>query len=396
MPLGRVLALLLLLALVTSVRDVGSTTPIQLSHQADQGQANGFRMTLSRAGTVTLRDIARATGVSVNTVSRALTGKSDINAATKLRVQAAAERLGYQPNLPARSLVLGRTRSVGLVVTDCTNPFYAMLIRAVEDVAYSNGYSLLLATSNETPERESAALQMLRERRIDGLLLSPVAVEAPHLELAVNGALPCVLLTRRPAGYEGMFVGTDNAQAASVAVRHLLELGHQRIAHVTLSNGGISAQTRMQAYRRELKRAGVPPDHRVELAAPQTIAGGRTAVRALLDQKRRPTAIFTYNDQQAVGVLLGLRDAGIEVPAEMSVLGFDGIDLGEVVYPPLTTMAQQIDKIGRLGAQMMIDALASRVDRRRHVLPATLIERGSTGPVRRQTSRADRRIASTP
>src|SRR5689334_22834705 len=111
-------------------------------------------MSLTRAGAVTLRDIARATGVSVNTVSRALTGKSDINAATKIRVLATAERLGYQPNLPARSLVLGRTHSIGLVVTDCTNPFYAMLIRAVEDVAYSNGYSLLLATSNEAAERE--------------------------------------------------------------------------------------------------------------------------------------------------------------------------------------------------------------------------------------------------
>jgi DNA-binding LacI/PurR family transcriptional regulator len=353
-------------------------------------------MSLTRAGTVTLRDIARATGVSVNTVSRALTGKSDINAATKLRVLAAAVRLGYQPNLPARSLVLGRTHSIGLVVTDCTNAFYAMLIRAVEDVAYSNGYSLLLATSNEAAEREAAALQMLRERRIDGLLLSPVAVDAPHLELVRKGNLPCVLLTRRPADHDGMFVGTDNARAAAVAVRHLLELGHRRIAHVTLANGSISAQTRIQAYRRELKRAGIPADHRVEVPAPQTIAGGRAAARLLLEETPRPTAVFAYNDQQAVGIMLGLRDAGIEVPAEMSVLGFDGIDLGEVVDPPLTTMAQQIDQIGRLGAQMLIEALAGQNDVRQLVLPATLIERGSTGPLGRQVLSAERRIASTP
>jgi LacI family transcriptional regulator len=345
---------------------------------------------------VTLRDIARATGVSVNTVSRALTGKSDINAATKLRVMAAAERLGYQPNLPARSLVLGRTHSIGLVVTDCTNPFYATLIRAVEDVAYNNGYSLLLATSNEVAEREAAALQMLRERRIDGLLLSPVAVNAPHLEQVRKGNLPCVLLTRRPADHDGMFVGTDNACAAALAVRHLLELGHRRIAHVTLTNGSISAQTRLQAYRRELKRAGVPADHRVEVAAPQTIVGGRAAARSLLAQRSRPTAVFAYNDQQAVGIMLGLRDAGIEVPAEMSVVGFDGIDLGEVVSPPLTTMAQEIDQIGRLGAQMLVEALAGRTGVRQHVLPAALVERGSTAPLRRQAVRADRRIASTP
>jgi DNA-binding LacI/PurR family transcriptional regulator len=347
------------------------------------------------AGPVTLRDIAQATGVSVNTVSRALTGKSDVNAATKARVQAAAERLGYQPNLPARSLVLGRTRSLGLVVSDCTNPFYAMLIRAVENVAYSNGYSLLLATSNETVEREAAALQMLRERRIDGLLLSPVAVEAPHLRPLLGGAVPCVLLTRQPAGYKGLFVGTDNARAAELATRHLLELGHRRIAHVTLADGGISARMRMQGYRRQLARAGVSPSERLELAAPQTIEGGRTVARRLLAHQPRPTAVFTYNDQQAAGVLLGLRDAGVKVPEEMSVVGFDGIDICEVVWPPLTTMSQPIDEIGRVGAQILIDALAARPLKRQHVLPATLVVRGSTGPLRAQLRAADRRIAST-
>jgi LacI family transcriptional regulator len=348
------------------------------------------------ARTITLRDIARATGVSINTVSRALTGKSDINEATKVRVQDAAERLGYRPNLSARSLVLGRTRSLGLVVSDCTNPFYAMLIRAVEDVAYRNGYALLLATSNESVEREAAALQMLGDRRIDGLLLSPVAVDAAHLSPLVKSNQACVLLTRRPTGYKGSFVGTDNAEAAELAMRHLLTLGHRRIAHVTLTDGGISAHTRLLGYRRGLMRAGVPPAHRLELSAPQTIAGGREAAQRLLAHDLRPTAVFTYNDLQAIGVMLGLRDAGILVPAEMSVVGFDGIDLGEVVDPPLTTMSQQIEQIGRIGAQMLLDALPSRPDRRQHVLPATLIVRGSTAPLREADQALKRRIASTP
>lgn len=363
-------------------------------------------MTLMRDGTVTLRDIARATGVSVNTVSRALTGKSDISAKTKARIQAAAQRLDYRPNLPARSLVLGRTRSFGLVVSDCTNPFYAMLIRAVEELASHNNYALLLATSNENVEREVAALQMLGERRVDGMLLSPVSVEAPHLRSLVEGSLPCVLLTRRPAGYRGPFVGTDNVTGAELAMHHLLELGHRCIAHLTLSGGGISARTRLVGYRRALTRAGVPSSFRFELAAPQTMAGGREAVRALLAQERRPTAVFTYNDLQAVGVILGLRDAGIEVPREMSVVGFDGIDVGEIVEPPLTTVSQQIHQIGWLGAQMLLDVLASRPDRRQHVLPApdhsqhllpaTLVARGSTAPPPRPRHTAKRSIASTP
>jgi LacI family transcriptional regulator len=354
------------------------------------------RMKPTRAGTVTLRDIALATGVSVNTVSRALTGKFDINAETKARVQAAAQRLGYRPNLQARSLVLGRTRSLGLVVSDCTNPFYAMLIRAVEEVASRNGYALLLATSSESVEREIAAVQMLRERRIDGLLLSPVSVDAPHLRSLTDANWPCVLLTRRPSGYKGPFVGTDNEEAADLAMRHLLELGHRSIAHVTLEGGGISARTRLSGYRRALTRAGISPGCRIELAAPQTIAGGHEAGRALLTRVPRPTAIFAYNDLQAVGLILALRDAGIEVPREISIVGFDGIDLGEVVDPPLTTMSQQIDRIGRIGAQMLLDSLASRPDRRQHLLPATLVLRGSTAHPVRSSHASARRIASTP
>ena len=136
---------------------------------------------------VTLHDVARATGVSVNTVSRATTGKSDISARTRARVLEAANRLGYRPNLMARSLVQGRTRSIGLLVTDCTHPFYATLIRAVEEVAFNTGYSLLLSTSSDSQDREATALHLLAERRVDGLLLSPVRVTAPHLRALIQG-----------------------------------------------------------------------------------------------------------------------------------------------------------------------------------------------------------------
>jgi LacI family transcriptional regulator len=336
-------------------------------------------MAVGQAQPLTLRDIARVTGVSVNTVSRALTGKSDINADTKARVLHAAEQLGYRPNLLARSLVQGRTRTLGLLVTDCTHPFYAMLIREVEHVAARNNYSLLLATSNERSEREAAALQLLTQRRADGVLLAPVQVEAPHLLAFANGAVPSVLLTRRPQGYKGPFVGTDNVVAARKAIRYLLELGHRRIAHLTLAEGGSSATERSDGYRQEMRAARLGAANMLELAAPQSIGGGRAAVGRLLEQRTRPTAVFAYNDLQAVGLLLGLREAGIAVPSEMSVIGFDGIDLGEVVYPPLTTVAQQIDRIGNLGTQLLLDILAGKSGRRTNILPSELIVRGSTG-----------------
>lgn len=333
---------------------------------------------LKRSGAVTIRDIAQATGVSVNTVSRALTGKHDIHAETKNRIIDAAKKLGYTPNFMARSLVQGRTRTVGLLVTDCTNPFYATLIREVERFAAANSYGLLLATSNEDPVAEAAALQLLTERRVDGLLLSPVSVEAPHLRPMLTGRLPTVLLARRPKGYRGAFVGTDNEEAARLAVRHLVELGHRRIAYITRSEKVASGVDRLAGYRKEIERAGLTYDPSLVLTASQTPDGGRAVVPELLQLSPRPTAAFTYSDLQAIGVLLGLREAGVAVPERLSVVGFDDIEAARYVTPALTTVAQSIDRIGELGAQVLLDILAKRRHRRVHLLPGTLVVRGST------------------
>jgi LacI family transcriptional regulator len=337
-----------------------------------------MRVMLGRPGAVTLRDIAEETGVSVNTVSRALTGKHDINVETKARVMAAAERLGYTPNLMARSLVQGRTRTIGLLVTDCTHPFYATLIREVEKVAAENRYGLLLATSNEDPLKEEAAVHLLSERRVDGLLLSPVSVDAPHIRALLRAKLPTVLLARRPPGYKGPFVGTDNVKAARLAVRHLLDLGHRHIAHVTRADSVASAVERLEGYRRELKRARVTFKRSLVLAAPQTIEGARAIVPRLIEVEPRPSAVFTYSDLQAVGVLAGLRQLGISVPTEMSVVGFDGLDLTRYVTPALTTVAQSTEQIGRVGAEMLINLLSGRRCPLTHLLPGSLIVRDSS------------------
>lgn len=330
---------------------------------------------------VTLRDIAEATGVSVNTVSRALTGKSDIHAETKERVLAAAGRLGYTPNLMARSLVQGRTRTLGLLVTDCTHPFYATLIRTVEEVAAANHYGLLLATSNEDPDKEITAVNLLAERRVDGLLLSPVDVTAPHIRPLLRST-PCVLLARRPRSYRGAFVGTDNVEAARLGTQHLVGLGHRRIALVTRPEAVASAIDRQDGYRLALAEAGLPCDERLVLAAAQTPEGGRAAVADLMRLDPLPTAVFAYSDMQAIGILVGLREAGVRVPEDVSVMGFDDVETARYVSPPLTTVAQDTDRIGRLGAQLLINLLAGRSHRRAHLLAGSLVVRGSTAPPR--------------
>jgi LacI family transcriptional regulator len=330
---------------------------------------------------VTLRDIAEATGVSVNTVSRAMTGKSDIHADTKQRVLSAARRLGYTPNLMARSLVHGRTRTLGLLVTDCTHPFYATLIRKVEEVASENNYGLLLATSNEDPVKEVTAVNLLAERRIDGLLLSPVSVNARHIRPLLR-SLPCVLLARRPPKYRGAFVGTDNVMAAELAMRHLIGLGHRRIALVTRFDVVTSAIDRQEGYRRALKAAGLSHGQALVLQAAQTAEGGRDIVPRLLKMDPLPTAVFAYSDMQAIGILLGLREAGLRVPDDISVVGFDDVEVARYVAPPLTTVAQDTDRIGCLGAELLIEILAGRGHQRAHLLPGSLIVRGSTASPR--------------
>ena len=217
--------------------------------------------------------IAKHPGVSVDTVSRALTGKPDVNAETRARVQELAKELGYMPNLLARSLLRGHSSLIGLVVTDCTNPFYAGLIRATETVLSSRGYGMLLATSNEDPGKEDRALTVLQEHRVDGILLTAVDVEAEHVRRLISGLTPVVLLARRSPAFDGPFVGTDNVAGAERIVGYLIDQGHRRIAHIGRSDAATSGGERLIGYQNALAQARLTSDDLVFPALP-SIEGG--------------------------------------------------------------------------------------------------------------------------
>ena len=215
----------------------------------------------------------------MNTVSRALTGKPDVNAETRARVQALARELGYMPNLLARSLLRGRSWLVGLVVTDCTNPFYAGLIRAAETTLSRRGYGMLLATSNEDSAKESRALTILQEHRVDGILLTAVDVRADHVQRLLSGRTPVVLLGRRDPAYAGPFVGTDNVAGAERIVRYLIARGTRRIAHIARADGATSAGERLAGYRNGLTEAGIGYDGRMVFSARSHARGRRNSGR---------------------------------------------------------------------------------------------------------------------
>jgi LacI family transcriptional regulator len=333
----------------------------------------------TRTNPPSLRDIARHAGVSVNTVSRALTGKPDVNEATRARVQGLAKELGYMPNLLARSLLRGRSSLIGLVVTDCTNPFYAGLIRATESSLARLGYAMLLATSNEDGSKEDRALTILQEHRVDGILLTAVDVAAEHVRQVLGGRTPVVLIARRSPDYRGPFVGTDNVAGAEQIMRYLIEQGHRRIAHIARSDAATSGGERLKGYRNALAQAGIGEDDGPIFPALPTLEGGEAACDWLLKLKPAPTAVFAYNDSQAIGLMQALQQQGKRIPDDYSVAGFDDIQVSHLISPQLTTVAQPVDEIGARGAEILTEVISGHAAPAPMLLEPRLIVRQSTG-----------------
>jgi LacI family transcriptional regulator len=347
---------------------------------------------ISKPSPPSLRDIAKHAGVSVNTVSRALTGKPDVNAQTKARVQELAKELGYMPNLLARSLLRGRSSLIGLVVTDCTNPFYAGLIGAAEDALSRKGYALLLATSNENPGKEDRALTILQEHRVDGILLTAVDVEAEHVRRLLAGPSRVVLLARRAPGYVGPFVGTDNVEGARRIVSYLIDQGHRSIAHIARADAATSGGERVAGYRDALAKAGIASVDRLVFPAAPTLEGGEAACEWLLAVAPAPTAVFCYNDSQAIGLMQALQARGKHVPQDYSVTGFDDIQVSHLISPQLTTVAQPVDEIGIRGASILVDIINGQSPPPPALLKPRLVVRESTA----KPGRLSRPAAASP
>jgi LacI family transcriptional regulator, galactose operon repressor len=350
----------------------------------------------SKSSPPSLRDIAEVAGVSVNTVSRALTGKPDVNAETRARVQALAQELGYMPNLLARSLLRGRSWLVGLVVTDCTNPFYAGLIRAAETTLSRKGYGVLLATSNEDSGKENRALTILQEHRVDGILLTAVDIGAEHVQRLLSGRTPVVLLGRRDPAYAGPFVGTDNVAGAERILRFLIGEGHTRIAHIARADGATSAGERLAGYRNGLTEAGIGYDGRMVFSAVPTLEGGETAANWLLGLSPAPTAVFAYNDSQAIGLMRALQDRGKRIPDDYSIVGFDDIQISRLISPGLTTVAQPVDEIGTRGAEMLVDFIDGNRAPAPMLLQPQLVKRQSAASISPRSAYSEGHAAIIP
>lgn len=320
--------------------------------------------------------------MSVMTVSKALRDKQDVAVGTKARIRALADRMGYVPNLSATGLRNRSTRLFGLVIPATTDPVYARVLLALEQNASELGYDLLFAQSLGKPEREDAAIRRFIARRVDGIFLSPVPClprPTPALDEARRRGLPLVVLGHRPTSCEGLVnVETDDLAASAAVTRHLLDLGHRRIAFLAGPLVSPAAKERLHGYQRALRDAGIAPDDALVFNAGSTLEEGTHAALQWMQERTGATAIQAVNDLVAIGAAEAILGQGLRIPTDVSVAGFGNILTSEHFRVPLTTVRQPKLRLGSVAIDLMMSWLHSgRPESRR--LPAELVVRASSG-----------------
>lgn len=332
---------------------------------------------------VRLKDIAAQAGVSVMTVSKALRDVHDVSENTKLRIKALAQQMGYVPDTAAQGLRTRMTKYWGLVISSLTNPVFARIALAIEERAHELGYDLILAHAHNQPEREEQALRRMLARRVDALFVAPtyrLATEAPvYRDLAERG-IPVVLLGHRaPFCQQFISVASDDLQGGYLAARHLLDLGHRRIAFFAGPTFAPWSVERLEGYRRALREAGLRPDDRLVFQAGRTIEEGVQATEQMLNEACDATAVLAASDLIAVGAATALLNRGRRIPEDVSIVGHGNILLSTHFRVPLTTVRQPKFALGKAAADIIQRQLRQqKVESRR--LPVELIVRKSSAP----------------
>ena len=335
----------------------------------------------SKPAAITLRDVARIAGVSTATVSRALERPDAVAEETKRRILEAVASCGYTPNISARNLRKMETRLVTILIPDVTNPFFNEIVRGIEQVAREHGYSVLLADTENLPGQETAYGSLLAAPRTDGMILLNGRVPAGLMPQGhTQGKLPPIVVAcEYVTNVDLPTVQIDNIEAAREATEHLIQLGHKRIGFITGPLWNVLSRDRMHGYRDALLDAGLTFQDQLVAQGNFSIASGVAAATQLLHLPQWPTAIFASNDEMAIGAIRAIRDRGLRVPQDLSIMGFDDIRFAAFVDPPLTTVSQPGGEIGRMAMTLLLKIMTGEaVDDRRILLPTHLILRAST------------------
>lgn len=328
-----------------------------------------------------MKDVARLASVSIQTVSAVVNNKPDITDETRARVLAAIEQLNYQPYSVARSLRTRQTRTIALVVSDIASVAIAAMASAAETHAHAFGYSLILYNTHNDVGRETSYFNAAVQQWVDGVIFIP-AMRFGRWDILQEAGIPSVAIDRIPDNYSGPAVMLDNRKAGQMAGVHLLELGHRHLAHMSGPLEVRLARERLAGFQQAFETQGLDPASCLVEEADFTCQTGYLAMQRLLAYQPRLTAVFAANDLMAIGAMRAAAEAGLRVPQDISIVGFDDIELAAFQTPPLTTIRQSFAQLATLGVQLLLDILTGKeVAQTQIVIEPTLIVRQSTARV---------------
>ena len=328
----------------------------------------------------TLHEVGRRAGVSAMTVSRVVNGRGGVDLETRRRVEEAIQALDYVPNRIARGLISQKTQTIGLIVPDVVNPFFAPVVRGAESAARKAGYRVLLCNSEGDLRLEREYIEDLVAHRVEGLLLAPASDRSRSSILSLlRGGFPLVLIDRALPDADCDLIVSDNANGARRLIEHLIGIGHKEIAHITDAEDTSTGRERLRGYRDALDAAGIPFQSELVVRTTVDRIGGYRAAQEILTRDPLPTAIFAVNNMTAVGAMEALRERGLSVPRDMGLVCFDDVEHLAVLSPFLTVIDQPAETFGSLGAQLLLERMTGKANSRprRIILQTDLIVRES-------------------
>lgn len=330
----------------------------------------------------TIREVAESAGVSYATVSHVINNTRLVSPETRERVLAAMAALNYRPNALARSLRQGKTNTIGLVLPDSANPFFAEISRSIEDEAFKKGYSVFLCNTELDTQRELFYVDVLSKKQVDGIIFVAAGDQADSLDFLVQRNMPVVMIDRDVPNVEVDAVLTDNRLGGFLATQHLLELGHTRIACIAGPSSITPSAERIIGYRRALEQAGLSYDEALVIPGDYHSQSGMEITHTVLKMNPRPTAIFALNDLMALGAMRAASEAGYSIPRDLAVVGYDDLELAHFTIPPLTTIAQPKKEIGVQAINLLVDRMSrkSREPSRLVLAPELIVRRSTKAP----------------
>ncbi|MGG1311312.1 MULTISPECIES: LacI family DNA-binding transcriptional regulator [Cohnella] len=326
----------------------------------------------------TLKDVARKAGVALSTASYALNNRSEVSEETRNKILKAAEELNYKPNGTARDLKQARTKTIGLILSDLSGPFYSELIRSIQEVSYASGYNMIACSSYGG--ENSTARKFLEERRTDGIILLANNIDNDFIKRTAGKQFPIVVLDREISAPHVWSATVDNTKGACQAVEYLIGLGYGEIGYLSGPVASPDNEKRFEGYQKALQEHGLAFRQQWVYQGYFTKQGGYEAAQAMLAQKQLPRAIFSANDEMAIGAMEAFMEAGLRIPEDIAVIGFDDIELARYIRPGLTTVRQPNRQLGNIATHMLLRALNGDTDIENVRLETELIVRESCEP----------------